>query len=230
MITAHGSTIWTHRWPKGGQGRDLCAHASNSSSEVPANGTWIRRSSEVAERERVSRRSSVGRSPCFITGITSHRYQPAPTVAVAFRAMWATEELAAPSRRAIRHISDVAETWQAGQTDHVEENRRRLAAGDMWGDCGLVFTTRLGDPVYPRNFHRDFKRAPRRPACRSSPFTQLGGPAQASSSRSAFARGSRWPYSGTAGSPSRWRSTRMSRRPRPETLSSASAANSHAHD
>ena len=27
----------------------------------------------------------------------------------------------------------------------------------MWGDCGLVFTTRLGDPVDPRNFHRDFK-------------------------------------------------------------------------
>ena len=39
----------------------------------------------------------------------------------------------------------------------VEENRRRLAAGDMWGDCGLVFTTRLGDPVDPRNFDRDFK-------------------------------------------------------------------------
>ena len=36
-------------------------------------------------------------------------------------------------------------------------DRRRLAAGDMWGDCGLVFTTRLGDPVDPRNFHRDFK-------------------------------------------------------------------------
>ncbi len=28
---------------------------------------------------------------------------------------------------------------------------------DVWGDCGLVFTTRLGDPVDPRNFHRDFK-------------------------------------------------------------------------
>ncbi|WP_299444934.1 site-specific integrase [uncultured Phycicoccus sp.] len=39
----------------------------------------------------------------------------------------------------------------------VEEARRQLAAGDMWGDCGLVFTSRLGDPVDPRNFHRDFK-------------------------------------------------------------------------
>jgi integrase len=46
---------------------------------------------------------------------------------------------------------------QALERHRVEEARRRLAAGDMWGDCGLVFTTRLGDPVDPRNFHRDFK-------------------------------------------------------------------------
>lgn len=36
-------------------------------------------------------------------------------------------------------------------------NQTTARAGDMWGDCGLVFTTRLGDPVDPRNFHRDFK-------------------------------------------------------------------------
>ena len=46
---------------------------------------------------------------------------------------------------------------RAIERHRVEENRRRLAAGEMWGDCGLVFTTRLGDPVDPRNFHRDFK-------------------------------------------------------------------------
>ena len=46
---------------------------------------------------------------------------------------------------------------RALERHRVEEARRRLAAGDMWGDCGLVFTTRLGDPVDPRNFHRDFK-------------------------------------------------------------------------
>ncbi len=40
--------------------------------------------------------------------------------------------------------------------------RRRLAAGDMWGDCGLVFTTQLGDPIDPRNFHRAFKSRARR--------------------------------------------------------------------
>lgn len=39
----------------------------------------------------------------------------------------------------------------------ADEDRRRIAAGDMWGDCGLVFTTRLGDPLDPRNFHTAFK-------------------------------------------------------------------------
>ena len=37
------------------------------------------------------------------------------------------------------------------------QNRQRLAAGDAWGDCGLVLTTRYGDPLDPRNFHRYFK-------------------------------------------------------------------------
>ena len=46
---------------------------------------------------------------------------------------------------------------RAIERHRIEENRRRLAAGEMWGDCGLVFTTRLGDPLDPRNFHRDFK-------------------------------------------------------------------------
>jgi integrase len=46
---------------------------------------------------------------------------------------------------------------RALEQHRIEENRRRLAAGEMWGDCGLVFTTRLGDPLDPRNFHRDFK-------------------------------------------------------------------------
>ncbi len=46
---------------------------------------------------------------------------------------------------------------QALGRHRTEEARRRLAAGEMWGDCGLVFTTRLGEPVDPRNFHRDFK-------------------------------------------------------------------------
>ncbi len=37
------------------------------------------------------------------------------------------------------------------------QNRQRLAAGDTWGDCGLVLTTKYGDPLDPRNFHLYFK-------------------------------------------------------------------------
>ncbi|MGW8646761.1 tyrosine-type recombinase/integrase [Micromonospora sp. D75] len=40
--------------------------------------------------------------------------------------------------------------WEAQQ-------RHRDHAGRAWQDNGLVFTTRLGTPVEPRNFHRDFK-------------------------------------------------------------------------
>ena len=49
---------------------------------------------------------------------------------------------------------------RALERHRIEENRRRIAADDVWGNCGLVFTTRLGDPVDPVdpvNFHWDFK-------------------------------------------------------------------------
>jgi integrase len=39
----------------------------------------------------------------------------------------------------------------------VTEARWRLAAGEAWSGSGLVLTTRLGDPLDPRNFHRWFK-------------------------------------------------------------------------
>ncbi|WP_344193068.1 tyrosine-type recombinase/integrase [Pedococcus aerophilus] len=37
------------------------------------------------------------------------------------------------------------------------EARLRLAAGGAWAGTGLVLTTRLGDALDPRNFHRAFK-------------------------------------------------------------------------
>lgn len=39
----------------------------------------------------------------------------------------------------------------------VTEARWRLAAGEAWGSSGLVLTTRYGDALDPRNFHRYFK-------------------------------------------------------------------------
>ncbi|TDB69581.1 tyrosine-type recombinase/integrase [Micromonospora sp. KC723] len=38
-----------------------------------------------------------------------------------------------------------------------DQQRHREHAGRAWQDTGLVFTTRLGTPVEPRNFHREFK-------------------------------------------------------------------------
>ncbi|HMM94819.1 site-specific integrase [Phycicoccus sp.] len=60
-----------------------------------------------------------------------------------------------PSSDAPLPLPDLA--VRALERHRIEEDRRRLAAGEMWGDCGLVLTTRHGDPVDPRNFHRDFK-------------------------------------------------------------------------
>ncbi|WP_431473328.1 site-specific integrase [Ornithinimicrobium sp. W1665] len=65
-----------------------------------------------------------------------------------------------PSSDAPLPLPDIAA--QALELHRAEEDRRRAAAGDMWGDCGLVFTTRLGDPVDPRNFHTAFKTRARR--------------------------------------------------------------------
>ncbi len=61
----------------------------------------------------------------------------------------------APSSDAPLPLPEIA--VRALERHRVDENRRRLSAGEMWGDCGLVLTTRHGDPVDPRNFHRDFK-------------------------------------------------------------------------
>ncbi|MFK5647989.1 tyrosine-type recombinase/integrase [Ornithinimicrobium sp. LYQ121] len=65
-----------------------------------------------------------------------------------------------PSSDAPLPLPDIA--VRALERHRAEEDRRRVAAGDMWGDCGLVFTTRLGDPVDPRNFHTAFKTRARK--------------------------------------------------------------------
>nr|WP_269813278.1 tyrosine-type recombinase/integrase [Ornithinimicrobium sediminis] len=65
-----------------------------------------------------------------------------------------------PSSDAPLPLPDIA--VQALERHRADEDRRRIAAGDMWGDCGLVFTTRLGDPVDPRNFHTAFKTRARK--------------------------------------------------------------------
>lgn len=40
---------------------------------------------------------------------------------------------------------------------HAQQDADRLAAGEFWEEWGLVFTTRFGTPVSPRNDYRDFR-------------------------------------------------------------------------
>ncbi len=42
------------------------------------------------------------------------------------------------------------------QQRHVRQDRARAAAGQAWTRSDLVFTTRYGDPIEPRNFNRYF--------------------------------------------------------------------------
>ncbi len=44
------------------------------------------------------------------------------------------------------------------RTHRIRQLEERLAAGPLWKDFGLVFATRIGTPLEPRNVHRDFKR------------------------------------------------------------------------
>jgi integrase len=42
---------------------------------------------------------------------------------------------------------------------HEQQETDRLAANvEFWEDWGLIFTTRLGTPLSPRNDYRDFRR------------------------------------------------------------------------
>jgi hypothetical protein len=45
---------------------------------------------------------------------------------------------------------------QALRRHRAQQTTDRLAAGDRWTDSGLVFTTRKGTPIEPRNINRAF--------------------------------------------------------------------------
>jgi integrase len=45
---------------------------------------------------------------------------------------------------------------QPGDARQRQQGSDREQAGDRWADTGLVFTTRFGTPIEPRNFTRSF--------------------------------------------------------------------------
>jgi integrase len=59
------------------------------------------------------------------------------------------------SRRTIALPASVIAVLRAHRVRQLQE---RLIAGSLWQDSGLVFTSRIGTPVEPRNLHRDFVR------------------------------------------------------------------------
>jgi integrase len=68
------------------------------------------------------------------------------------------------SSEAILPLPDICAAALRGRRD--EQANRRDEMGKDWHESGLVFTTRLGSPVEPRNFHRDFKARCRKSAVR----------------------------------------------------------------
>jgi len=60
---------------------------------------------------------------------------------------------------------------------HEQQEADRLAAGvEFWEDWGLVFTTRFGTPLSPRNDYRDLQRLVGPPACAVFGCTTCGTP------------------------------------------------------
>jgi integrase len=51
-------------------------------------------------------------------------------------------------------LPDICSTALESRRERQQQDRR---SADMWHDTGLVFTTRHGTPIEPRNFHREFK-------------------------------------------------------------------------
>jgi integrase len=62
------------------------------------------------------------------------------------------------TERSRRTMSTPDRVVAALRAHHKRQLEERLAAGPQWQDFGLVFATRVGTPLEPRNVHRDFKR------------------------------------------------------------------------
>jgi integrase len=62
------------------------------------------------------------------------------------------------TKRSRRMLALPASVVAALRTHRARQAQERLIAGPSWRDTGLVFTSRIGTPVEPRNLHRNFVR------------------------------------------------------------------------
>jgi integrase len=78
-------------------------------------------------------------------------------VAFALQAVHGKLQLVKPktahSDRTLQLPATLVQVLKAHRTRQLEE---RLLAGDQWQEHGLVFTTRVGTPIHPRNLMRSF--------------------------------------------------------------------------
>ena len=77
------------------------------------------------------------------------------------------------SKRTIWLPQIAIEKILAHQRRQAEE---RIVAGSAWIETGMVFTTKKGTPLEPRNMLRDFFRIRDRANCLGSAFTIYGTP------------------------------------------------------
>ncbi len=62
------------------------------------------------------------------------------------------------THRSARPVPLPALAIRALELQRVAQARGRLAAGSLWEDSGLVFTSRVGTPIDPRNVNHHFAR------------------------------------------------------------------------
>lgn len=80
---------------------------------------------------------------------------------------------ATKTRRSTRRVALPAACVSALRARRAQQNADRLAAGERWEASELVFTTRNGTPIEPRNLNRAFEALSRRAGVRRVRFHDL---------------------------------------------------------
>ncbi|MEU3736554.1 site-specific integrase [Streptomyces sp. NPDC032198] len=80
---------------------------------------------------------------------------------------------ATKTRRSTRRLALPEECRTVLRARRAQQRADRLAAGEKWTASGLVFTTRNGTPIEPRNLNRAFKPLSNRTGIRQVRFHDL---------------------------------------------------------
>jgi integrase len=78
------------------------------------------------------------------------------TASSPYRTQLSVAELKTPKSR--RTLALTAELLAALRQHHARQAEARIAAGALWQDHGLIFTTEIGTPIDPESFAHTFSR------------------------------------------------------------------------